>query len=261
MKALELYKALCEQIPTSLSCEWDHDGLESCPDPDREVKKILVSLDVYDGVIDRAIEGGFDVIVSHHPIFFGSLDSINATTVSGKRAVRLAQNSISVMSFHTRLDALDGGVNDTLAALVGLKDIRRVESDKDGIMRIGELDREYTAEEFCHKVKESLSYGDGTGEASIMLADAGKTVRRVALIGGSGGDYIYMASNEGADTYLTGDLKHHQCFDSACYGINVIAAGHFFTEYPVCAVLKDKLCAICPDAYVEVCFSNTVKTI
>ena len=262
MKALELYKALTEKIPTSLSCEWDHDGPESCPDPDKKVSRVLVALDVHEGVIEKAASEGFDVIACHHPVFFGSLDGVSTTTVSGGRAVKLVRNGISVMSFHTRLDALDGGVNDTLAALVGLKNVTRVEADKDGIMRIGDVDGELTAKEFAVSVKDKLSCGEsGRERASVILADAGKRVKRVALIGGSGGDYIYLAKEAGADTYITGDIKHHQSFDSGCYGVNVLAAGHFFTEYPVCRVLADKIREICPDAYVEVYFSNTTETI
>ena len=262
MKVLELYKALTEKIPTSLSCEWDHDGLESCPDPDKKVSRVLVALDVHEGVIEKAANEGFDVIASHHPVFFGSLDSVNATTVSGGRAVKLVQNGVSVMSFHTRLDALDGGVNDTLAQLIGLKNVTRVESDKDGIMRIGDMDGSLTAKELALSVKDKLSCGDdGIEQASVILADAGNTVKRVALLGGSGGDYIGIAKEAGADTYITGELKHHQSFDAALYGINVLAAGHFFTEYPVCRVLADKIKEICPDAYVEVYFSNTTQTI
>ncbi len=262
MKVLELYKALTEKIPTSLSCEWDHDGLESCPDPDKKVSRVLVALDVHEAVSEKAANEGFDVIASHHPVFFGSLDSVNATTVSGGRAVKLVQNGISVMSFHTRLDALDGGVNDTLAQLIGLKNVTRVESDKDGIMRIGDMDGSLTAKELALSVKDKLSCGDdGIEQASVVLADAGNTVKRVALLGGSGGDYIGIAKEAGADTYITGELKHHQSFDAALYGINVLAAGHFFTEYPVCRVLADKIKEICPDAYVEVYFSNTTQTI
>ena len=73
MKVIELYNKLCEIIPPSLSCSWDRDGLESCPEPDREVKRVIVSLDTTNEVIDKAIAEGVDVIVSHHPLFFGGL--------------------------------------------------------------------------------------------------------------------------------------------------------------------------------------------
>ncbi len=261
MKAIEFYQKLCEYIPTSLSCEWDKDGLESCPEPDRTVKKVLVALDVTDEVISKAADEGFDVILSHHPIFFGSLMGINATLPAGRRAVKLAQNSISVMSFHTRLDALDGGVNDTLAELLGLENIKTVDGDKDRIMRIGELKCEMTAEEFCISVKKSLSTADLAGGAGVALLSAGRPVKRVALIGGSGGDFVEMAATARADTYVTGDMKYHQYLSSSDYNMNLVTAGHFFTEYPVCKVLAEKASSACPEAHVEIFFSNKIVSL
>ena len=258
MKALELYNELCKVIPSALSCEWDHDGLEACPDPDREVRKILISLDVTDEVVDAAVSGGFDVIISHHPVFFGQLDGVNATQQKGAVAVKLAKNDISVMSFHTRLDALEGGVNDTLAQMLGLVNVSCVEADGDGIMRIGELCDECGAEEFCARVKAALSTREG--QASVTLSPAGKTVKRVALIGGSGGDYIGMAAKAGADTYVTGEAKYHHYLSASEYGVNVISAGHFHTEYPVCCVLAEKVGRICPGAPVEIYHSDRMKT-
>ncbi|MBE6583537.1 MAG: Nif3-like dinuclear metal center hexameric protein [Ruminococcaceae bacterium] len=258
MKAIELYNALCEQIPASLSCEWDHDGLESCPTPEKEVKRVLVALDVTDEVIDKAVDEKFDVIASHHPIFFGQLENVNATCIKGARAVRLAKNDISVMSFHTRLDALEGGVNDTLARKMGLENIEIVEADSDGIMRIGELSKECPAEQFAARVKAALSTGES--EATVILSPSGKCVRRVALIGGGGGKFIGIAKEAGADTYVTGDMGYHDYLSAAEREMNLITAGHFHTEFPVCAVLGDKIKAICPDADVEIFCSDRMKT-
>lgn len=259
MKVIELYGKLCEIIPTSLSCPWDKDGLESCPEPEREVKKVLITLDITNAAIDRAIEGDFDVIVSHHPVFFGGLGVMNALTFDGARAVRLAKNDIAAMSFHTRLDALEGGVNDTLARLCGLKDVEVIGDDK--IARVGELEEEISLEEFAQNVKSALSYGDGEREASLSVCNVNGKVKRVALVGGSGGDMMNLAKDAGADTYLTGDAKHHEYLGAFDFGINLICAGHFFTEYPVCEFLYKTLGEICPDAQREIYFSNKSITI
>lgn len=256
MTVKELYEALCAIIPPSLSCEWDRDGLECCPEPCKEVKKIIVALDVTDKVIDTAICEGADVIVSHHPIFFGGLSGVNAMTVDGAKAVKLIRANIATMSFHTRLDALCGGVNDTLAALIGLHGVEVIGSE--GIARIGELDGELDAVAFAKKVKRALSSGDGEREAHVALCPAGRAVKRVALVGGSGGSDIKLAHASGADTYLTGELKHHERLMAAELGINLLAAGHFFTEYPVCAFIEKTLKGICPDADVSRVFSNTI---
>lgn len=256
MKVIELYNELTKIIPTSLSCAWDRDGLESCPEPERQVKKVLIALDTTNEVIDRAIEEGTDVIVSHHPLFFGGLGNINALTFDGARAVKLAKNGIATMSFHTRLDALEGGVNDILAERIGLQGVEIVGEER--IVRVGELENEMSVCEFGHLVKEKLSCGDGEREAHIAVCSAGRSVKRVALLGGSGGDDIKIAAAVGADTYLTGELKYHERLSASDFGVNLVCAGHFFTEYPVCEFLERTVKAICPDACVKVIFSNKI---
>ena len=256
MTVIEFYNRLCEIIPTSLSCPWDRDGLESCPEPEREVGKILVSLDVTNEVIDRAVEIGADVIISHHPLFFGGLGNVNALTFDGARAVRLAKNNIAVMSFHTRLDALEGGVNDILAEKLGLEDVEIIGEEK--ICRIGTLPEEKDVMEFAKDVKEKLSYGQNEKAAAVAIAKGGKKVKRVALVGGSGGDDIKVAAAYGADTFVTGELKYHERLSSTDFGMNLICAGHFFTEYPVTAFLEKTAKELCQGAEVEVIFSNKI---
>ena len=255
MKVIELYKKLSEIIPPALSCEWDKDGLESCPEPEKKVEKVLITLDITNAAIDRAIEGGFDVIVSHHPVFFGGLGVMNALTFDGAKAVRLARSNIAAMSFHTRLDAVENGVNDILARLVGLKNIQVIGSDK--IARVGELENEIPLDEFVKTAKAALSHGSGEREACLSVCNVNGKVKRVALVGGSGGDMMNLAKEAEADTYLTGDAKHHEYLGAADFGINLICAGHFFTEYPVCAFLENKVKEICPEIETEVFFSNT----
>ena len=254
MTVIELYNKLCEIIPTSLCCPWDKDGLESCPEPDKDVKKVLISLDVTGEIIEKAATKGADVIISHHPLFFGGLGNMNALTFDGARAVKLAKNNIAVMSFHTRLDACDGGVNEILAGILGLKNISVVGDDK--ICRMGELDYELELMDFAKLVKDKLSSGEGEREATVGISPAGKKVKRVALIGGGGGDFINVAAAAGADTYVTGEFKHHERLSATDFGVNLVWAGHFFTENPVCAFLEKTVRDICPDAAVEVVFSN-----
>lgn len=258
MKAIELYRALCDKIPTSLSCEWDHDGLEACPNPDREVKRVLIALDVTDEVIDKAADEGFDVIASHHPVFFGHLGNVNATEPNGARAVKLAKHDISVMSFHTRLDAVEGGVNDTLAKKMGLESIAVVEQDSDGIMRIGTLYEACAAEEFAARVKAALSAPES--EATVILSPSGREVKKVALIGGGGGKFIGIAKEAGADTYVTGDMGYHDYLSARENGMNLITAGHFHTEFPVCEVLGKIIGGICPEAETVVFCSDRMKS-
>lgn len=252
MKVSELYEQLCGIMPTSLSCDWDRDGLEVCPE-DREVGKVLIALDCTDEVIQKAADGGFDVILTHHPLFFGGLGGVSVLDPCGARAVRLVREGISVMSFHTRLDAVSGGVNDILASKLGLEDASAVGAE--GIMRIGELRDGMDADAFARLVKFSLC------APCVTLTQCGKEVKRVAVLGGSGGDDISLARSLGADTYLTGELKYHQLLSAGDVGMNLLCAGHFYTEYPVTEHLQKLVGQICEDIYTEIFFSDRIEVI
>ena len=156
MTVRELYNYLSEKIPSELSCEWDNDGLMCCPEPDREVRRVLVCLDVSDEAVNTAIEGGFDVILSHHPMIFKGIKSVVGETGPVGRVIRLIKSGISVMSFHTRFDAVDGGVNDTLASIFELTDVEKIECEGIELGRVGSLKQEMVLSDFAALVKEKL---------------------------------------------------------------------------------------------------------
>ena len=255
MKIKELYQQLDNRIPRELSCSWDNDGLMCCPNEDAEAKKVLVALDITAEVVEQAVEGGYDLIVSHHPLVFRPLKALDPSIPVAKKVIRLLCAGISAMSFHTRLDAVQGGVNDTLAEVLGVENAVPFGNDGEAIGRIGELKEETSLEDFARLVKMV------TGALAVTVADAGKRVRRVAVLGGSGSDDVIAAEKAGADTYLTGDLGHHHLTDCPERGMNLLAAGHFYTENPVCQALKAILLEIDPALTVDVTDSNRVKTI
>lgn len=253
MTTLEFYNQLCTLIPAELSCSWDHDGLEVCPDAESEVRRVLVALDVTDEVIDKAIKDKADVIIAHHPIFFNGVSRVSTEDTYGARAVRLVRAGIAVMTFHTRLDAVECGVNDTLAARLGLENVEAVGAER--IARVGDFPEEMEGDEFARLVKFVL------GAPCVTFSPCGKKVKRVALVGGSGGDEIGVAVEAGADTYLTGELKYHQMIAPSDCGMNLVCAGHFYTEYPVTKYLEKLTKQLCPNADVEIFFSDRVEVI
>ena len=213
----ELYTRLNEMYPKSLSCAWDNDGLMVCPDMDAEVKRVLVALDATAETLDYAVKGGFDVVVTHHPMLFRGLKSIPAGTLHGRHVLTALQNGITVLSFHTRLDAAEGGVNDALCQALGYQ--------ADGAFGDGEL---------AMHIKTAL------GCTSVRLnGDPEKIVRRMAVCGGDGKDFIYPALAAGADLFLTGDAGYNMAGEAAEDGIVTVEAGHYHTEAPVCAILAD----------------------
>lgn len=224
MTVNELSKYMNSRIPRELSCAWDNDGLMCCPDGEREVRKALFCMDVTPDAIEHAIEGGFDVIVSHHPLIFRGVKSVSGDLGIPARIIKLIKNDISVMSYHTRFDAVDGGVNDVLASLFELTDVEKIECEGIEMMRVGYIPQEMDIEHFvavvCAKLGcDHLNYASNSGK-----------VHKLAVLGGGGGSYIREAFASGADTYLSGEIGYHNMTDCKDHQINLIEAGHYFTE-------------------------------
>ena len=253
MTVKQLYEILDSKIPSSLSCDWDNDGLMLCPEPQRQVRRVLLALDTTAEVADAAIEGGFDLIITHHPFIFKGLKAINDENYVSEKAIKLIRAGVSVFSFHTRLDALEGGVNDVLALEIGLENIESFGDE--GIGRIGDLFEPESPSEFAYRVKEWLD------APYVNLADCGKECRRVAVLGGSGGDDIRAAITAGADTFVSGELKYHDMTDAPEMGINLIEAGHFYTEDPVLAVLERMVHQADDTLVCDIMYSNRIKAI
>jgi dinuclear metal center YbgI/SA1388 family protein len=253
MTVSALYKQLCELISPELSCDWDNDGDMCIPEPEREVHRVLIALDITGDVVKAAIEGNYDVILSHHPLLFHGLKHLVANEMTSRKCIDLCRAGISALSFHTRLDAVTGGVNDTLAKLLDIENA--VPFGDDSIGRIGSLSTDMTAEAFARLVAERLD------APAVTLSDAGKSVHRVAVLGGGGGDFMRAALSAGADTYVTGDAGFHHIVDAPQLGINLIVAGHHHTEHPVCHKLADMIRAMIPEAEISVMNSYTAKTI
>ena len=255
MTVAELYKALDTAIPRSLSCEWDNDGLMCCPDPDHEVRRVMIALDITEEVVDDAIAGGFDVILSHHPIIFKGLRAVEPSGAVARKTIKLIRHDIAAMSFHTRLDALTGGVNDVLAARLGLHNTTLFGVDAVPIGRVGELESPMSLEAFAEQVKLALHV------PAVSVADAHRPVHRVAVLGGSGSDDVAAAMAAGADTYVSGNLKYNQMVDAPDEGINLIEAGHFYTEQPICYHLADMVKALDGEIETRVTWSCRIRTI
>ena len=237
MTVREFYKALSAIVPRELGCDWDVDGLNVCPDPDREVKRVLVALDATNEVVNQAVAEGYDLIFTHHPMLFGGLKNVLADDYDGAKVIALCRAGVSAVSFHTRIDAAEGGVNDILAGLVGLEEVEVAGEER--IMRVGTLAEPVSAAEFAARVKDAL------GAPAVLCADAGREVHRVAVVGGSGKSEVALAIASGADTFLTGELKYSQYCDTD--KLNLLVAGHFYTEQPICARLCDIVKEISPD--------------
>ena len=253
MTVNEIYERLCARIPETLREEWDNDGLMCSYDGGAEVERALVTLDVTEEAVDYAISHGFNLIVSHHPLVFKPLYSVTEDEHVARKVIKLIKNGVSVISLHTRADKVRGGVNDILADVIGIKDA--VPFGEGELGRIGTLREELSMEDFSYLVKGLLDC-DG-----VRVADACIPVSRVAVVGGDGKDYVRAALAAGADTFVSGRISYNMMAEAAEMGMNMIEAGHFFTEQPITAFFQSQLMRLDNDMYIEILNSNPIKLI
>lgn len=237
----EIESALYRLAPKEGAMDWDNVG-QLLGDPAAEVTRVLVALDITEAVADEAIEAGCQLIVAHHPVMnckWLPVQTVRSDTPQGHLLMKLLTNGVSAICMHTNLDVAKGGVNDCLAQALELVDPGPL-GDPEGLCRMGTLKSPMPFQDFARFVCRAL------GANGVRFAGCGKPVRRVAVGGGACGDYESYAIAAGCDTFVTADLSYHQFLDAAGKGINLVDAGHFPTENPVCDRLVQYLASEFP---------------
>ena len=216
-------------------CDWDNSGL-LCGDPAGEVTCAAFALDLTNETLKLAKEAGAELLVTHHPVIFQPKRSL----LGGDPVYALCKSGLAAISVHTPWDCADGGVNDVLCGLLGLRNARGIPSDETPIpmARIGELSP-CSPEQFAKKVAAAL----GT---TVQLVPGKNEIKTVAVCGGAAMDVFFDALKAGADAYVTGEAKHHELLAAADSGKTAVVAGHFATEYPSMAALQAKVQAAFP---------------
>jgi len=240
MTVNDILRELSAFAPVEIKEDFDNVGL-LVGFGETEVTKALVALDITMEVAREAVEKGAQLIVSHHPIFF-ALKQVVSGEPKGRLVQYLIQNGLSAICMHTNLDKAPGGVNDMLARAVGIPDPKVLVDEGTlpggehyGLCRCGELPEEMELADFLRRVQEAL-HPNG-----IRFNACGKKVKKVAVGGGSCGDFIHYAVEAGCDTFVTADLKYNMFLDAPNTGMNIIDAGHFPTENTVCPKLRELL--------------------
>ncbi len=237
--------------PPYMKESWDNVGL-LCGRREKEVRKILVALDPFRNVIDEAIAEKADLIVTHHALIFrDKLMAVNEDSETGRSLLTLIEHGIAAINAHTNLDLAPGGINDVLAATLGLSEISVITPEGTdaqgkpyGLLRMGSVPEQPLAP-FLASVKENL-HCEG-----LRYVDGGRPVRTVAVGGGSCADGMHEALAAGCDTFVTSDIKYNQFRTAFELGLNLIDAGHFHTENPTMPVLAAKLQRAFPEVEVK----------
>jgi dinuclear metal center YbgI/SA1388 family protein len=226
MKLTSVIESLERISPLHLAEEWDNVGLLINPLRPRNVKKILLTIDLAEAVADEAVAGKFDLIVAYHPIFFRPVSGLNSGDAYDRTIMKLVQKNIAVYSPHTALDAAIGGVNDWLADSVGEGDVsvlKPIEGSDAGQGRRVALRRPIKLKTLAQRIKAHL----GLSTVRVAAAAENKPIRTVALCAGAGTDAFAGIQ---ADCYLTGEMSHHNVLAATMSGSHVILCEHTNTE-------------------------------
>lgn len=244
MKAIDIIEAMDRWVPKEFVDSWDNTGFQ-IGDPNKEVEKILIALDLDEKVLEKAVNDNFQMVITHHPIIFQPLTSLTKETHNSNIIYQAIKNDIVVYNAHSNLDLVYGGVNDKLAEILGLKNLVPLsltskfdKQDRElGYGRLGEIE-ETSFIAYLEIVKRNLN-----ASHLIVYSDKDKkeTIKKVAVCGGSGSDFIVDAYKQGADLFITGDIKYHDGQFGHELGLTIIDAGHFNTEKIILPTIKDYL--------------------
>lgn len=234
----DIYDVINAVAPFASQLSFDNSGL-LVGDGGTEVTRALLCLDITPAVVEEAVTLNANLVISHHPVIFEPLKSLN----SRELPYLLAQNGVAALCCHTNLDLSPVcGVNVALASCLGLRNVRAEDVfGEDSVLFSGDLEREMEPREFAGLVKRRLEAG------AVGLVDGGRPVKKIFFCSGAGGGEVRHAVCRGADAFLTGELKHHQALEAARLGLTCVMAGHYETEKPFAAFLASYLKRRFPD--------------
>jgi dinuclear metal center YbgI/SA1388 family protein len=247
MKADQIIIELEEWISPNLIDTWDRTGFQ-IGEGVREVEGMLIALDITKEVVDKALECNCNMIITHHPFLFNPVETITDKTYKGRLIKKIIQNNLIIYNAHSNLDLVEGGVNDVFAKLLCLKNtvlIKKIvlsrlnNSDKDyGYGRVGDVG-EITLSELIDRIKTNLGI-----DYVKVYGETDESIKRLAVCGGAGSDFIVDAKDKGAQVYITGDIKYHDAQLAYEEGIIIIDATHYHTEKIILNELKNRLAKI-----------------
>ncbi|MDO4633038.1 MAG: Nif3-like dinuclear metal center hexameric protein [Eubacteriales bacterium] len=238
MTAKELIAKLEEVYPIEKAASWDNPGLQTGRS-NKELRKVLVTLDITETVIEEAKQWGADMILAHHPMTMSGVKKISTDTLAGRRFLEAIQADLCCYSMHTNYDVVE------MAPVAGemmklqkpqILDVTGIDEKSgapEGFGRVGSLVRPVTLQECAEIVKQIF----GVSKVQIF-GDLEQIIQRVAISPGSGKSMIQPAIQTKAQVLISGDIGHHEGLDAMDQGLAVIDAGHYGLEH----IFMERMC-------------------
>lgn len=236
VKVKNIIELMEKLAPKALAEPWDNPGL-MVGDEEMAADRILFALDCSEAVLDEAIKVNANMIITHHPMIFKGIKSLNYSTPLGRKLVKAVKNDIAIYSAHTNLDIAEGGTNTALARLIGLKNtMPLLKLDNDTyIGKWGELEKGISFKAFIEEFKKKIN-----AEHIVVNGDMNRIIKRVGLCTGkaASSEYISAAKSKGCDLYITGDVGYHDGQTAEDMDICLIDGTHYLTE----VIVVPRLC-------------------
>ena len=251
----DILDVLEEIIPSSAAEEWDNTGLQ-VGHFSQKVSRIFISLDPTLKAVKKASKTNAQLLLTHHPLIFKPLSCLNPEVYPGDVIFEAFKKGISIASVHTNLDRIRDGINDMLATLFGLRNVevlqkRDTSGDNDaGLGIIGNLPESMTLSKMIKIVKATLG-----SEIVKVVGRKNLKIKRVAIVGGSGGGLISLAAKKSASLLITGDVRHHEAREAETLGLALIDGGHFHTERAALRLFSERL----KDKFKELAWDITLE--
>jgi dinuclear metal center YbgI/SA1388 family protein len=219
----------------TLAEDWDNVGL-LIGDPSRQAEKILVALDASEATVNKAVQEGYDFIITHHPLIYNPLKRITADEPVGSKIIKLIKNNIGLYTAHTNLDIAEGGINDILSDRLCLTEKESLMES--GLGKVGNLRNPMTLNSLVKHVKLTLSLPEVrfTGNPEQMIHKVG-----ICAGGASRMHFCHAAIEKKCDVYITGDFHYHGITEAVERGLSLIDINHYFGEAPIIPVIASRL--------------------
>jgi dinuclear metal center YbgI/SA1388 family protein len=226
----EIISCLNEHAPFALAEPWDNVGL-LVGDRFRTVTSVLIGLDPTSTLAEEAINRGADTIITHHPLIFKPLPTIDTATPTGRFIEMVIARQISVIACHTNLDSAATGVSDALGRAIGIERLQPLvpnagsSNPEHGMGRIGILEKPCVSKDFLRILGKALDL-----KALSVIGQIPEIISSVAICGGSGSDLAPIARDRGADLFITAEIKHNVARWAEEHGFCMIEGTHYATE-------------------------------
>lgn len=225
MKVYEIASIIENIAPLSLAEEWDNVGL-LIGDEMAEIRGIVISLDLTNGVIDYCISNNCNFIITHHPAIFEPLKSLTYNEYCACLIAKCIKNNINVYSAHTNMDMSDNGINFAVAQQLGIKANRFL---SDGLGVYGEYNG--NLENLLLKLQKITN--ENCPKFYRTNCENNEKNHNIAFISGSGGriaEVVERAKELNITTFISSEFKHNIIIELLANGVNVIEIGHFESE-------------------------------